>query len=184
MSGYRLLLAIIAIAGVVVGWLLLPGGDRAAEDAAQPATEVDTAMIGDAEIADESRTEDWLAYGRTHSENRFSPLTDVNRESISELGVAWYMDLPNDVGLVSTPLVVGGMLYFTGTMNIIRAVDATTGELVWGYDPDVAGHIGTDRQVGWVHNRGISFYGGRIFSATWDGVLLVVSISPAMGKLI
>lgn len=130
--------------------------------------------IGDAELADDGRTEDWLSYGRTHSEQRYSPLEEINRETLGDLGVAWYMDLPNDVGLVSTPLVVDGMMYFTGTINVIRAVDATTGALIWQYDPDVAGHIGTRRQVGWIHNRGISFYKGRIFTATWDGRLLAL----------
>jgi quinohemoprotein ethanol dehydrogenase len=84
------------------------------------------------------------------------------------------MDLPTDVGLVSTPLVVDGVLYFTGTMNVIRSVDATSGKLIWEYDPDVAGHIGKNRQVGWVHNRGISFYKGKIFAATWDGRLFAL----------
>ena len=127
----------------------------------------DIATIGDAEIADEGRTADWLAYGRTHAETRFSPLTDINLNTVSRLGVSWYRDLPNDVALVSTPLVVDGVLYFTGTMNIIRAVDAVSGELLWTFDPDIAGHVGTDRRVGWVHNRGITFFEGRIFSATW-----------------
>ncbi len=45
--------------------------------------------LGDADIADDSRTEDWLAYGRTHSEQRYSPLDDVNRETVHDLGVAW-----------------------------------------------------------------------------------------------
>lgn len=142
----------------------------------------DISSIGDAEIADESRTSDWLAYGRTHSEQRFSPLETINRDTVSRLGVSWYMDLPNDVGLVSTPLVVDGVLYFTGTMNIIRAVDATSGELIWEYDPDVAGHIGKSRQAGWVHNRGLSFYEGKIFAATWEGRL--IALDAKNGELV
>ena len=141
----------------------------------------DIAGIGDAEIADESRAGDWLAYGRTHSEQRFSPLAEINLDTIGRLGVDWYVDLPDDVGLVSTPLVVDGVLYFTGTMNVIRAVDAGSGELLWQYDPDVAGHIGTGRQVGWVHSRGISFYAGKIFAATWDGRLF--ALDAASGEL-
>ena len=92
----------------------------------------------DKAIADESNTSEWLAYGRTHSETRFSPLQDINMENVDQLKVDWFLDLPNDVGLVSTPLVVDGTLYFTGTMNLIRAVDAVTGELLWEYEPKVA----------------------------------------------
>jgi len=179
-KGFLIVFAIIAIAALI--WLTLPGEEPAVERTGDTAVKEDISRFGDAEIADESRTEDWLAYGRTHSEQRFSPLTDVNRDTISRFGVAWYMDLPSDVGLVSTPLVVDGILYFTGTMNVIRAVDAATGELFWEYDPDVAGHIGKARQVGWVHNRGISFYKGKIFAATWDGRLF--ALDAGSGELV
>jgi len=130
--------------------------------------------IDDEAIADESRTEDWLAYGRTHSERRFSPLKDINDDNVEGLKVDWFLDLPNDIGLVSTPLVVDGILYFTGTMNIVRAVNAVTGELIWEYDPEVGKTIGNTRQVGWKHNRGLSFYKGKIFAATWDGRLMAL----------
>ncbi|MDH4107930.1 MAG: PQQ-dependent dehydrogenase, methanol/ethanol family [Gammaproteobacteria bacterium] len=163
--------AIVVILIVLFGLRGIDTNDTGIDDS--PALN-ELASIADAEIADEARTGDWLAYGRTHSEQRFSPLTDINRSTVSDLKVAWYLDLPQDVGLVSTPLVVDGVLYFTGTMNVIRAVDATSGQPIWEYDPDVAGHIGSRRQVGWVHNRGISFYKGRIFAATWDGRLLAL----------
>jgi quinohemoprotein ethanol dehydrogenase len=164
---------VIAFVATVL-WINQPTGEPV-ENGASGTTQIESiSEYGDAEIADESRTEDWLAYGRTHSEQRFSPLTDLSDDTISRLGVDWYIDLPNDVGLVSTPLVVDGILYFTGTMNVVRAVDATTGASLWEYDPDVAGHIGTERQVGWVHNRGISFYRGKIFAATWDGRLIAL----------
>ena len=117
--------------------------------------------IDDSAIASNERTDEWLAYGRTHSETRFSPLTDINVESIKTLGVDWFMDLPNDVGLIGTPLVVDGILYFAGTMNVIRAVNATTGELLWEHDPEVAKEVQGHKQAGWVHSRGISFYGGK-----------------------
>ena len=64
-------------------------------------------------IADETNTSEWLAYGRTHSEQRYSPLNDINTQNVANLKVDWFMDLPNDVALVSTPLVVNGVLYGT-----------------------------------------------------------------------
>ena len=63
------------------------------------------------------------------------------------------------IGLVSTPLVVDGILYFVGTMNIVRAVEAVSGEILWTYNPRVAEEIAGEKKVGWVHNRGLSFYG-------------------------
>lgn len=132
-------------------------------------------VFDDRAIADESRTADWPAYGRTHNERRFSPLTDINADNVASLKVDWYMDLPNDVGLVSTPLVVNSILYFTGTMNVVRAADAVTGELIWTFDPEVGKVIGKERQVGWAHSRGISYYEGKVFTATWDGRLIALN---------
>lgn len=52
----------------------------------------------------------------------------------------------------------------------VRAVDATSGELLWEYDPRVRDHA-RRMQAGWDHNRGIAYYKGRIYAATWDGRL-------------
>ena len=138
--------------------------------------------IDDTAIADDQRNSEWLAYGRNHSETRYSPVADINIDSVSRLGVDWYMDLPNAVGLIGTPLVVDGVLYFPGTMNVIRAVEATTGELLWEHDPEVAKEVEGHRQTGWVHSRGLSFYGDKLFAATWDGRLQ--ALDAKTGKLI
>lgn len=134
-------------------------------------TKEESIVHDDNAIADEEQTSNWLAYGRTHNERRFSPSTDINTTNVTDLKVDWFMDLPNDVGLVSTPLVVDGVLFFTGTMNIVRAVNAISGELLWEHDPEVAKEVEGKRKIGWKHNRGISYYEGKIFAATWDGRL-------------
>ncbi|MFD1314782.1 PQQ-dependent dehydrogenase, methanol/ethanol family [Namhaeicola litoreus] len=134
-----------------------------------------TIIYDDQAIANESQTSNWLAYGRTHNELRFSPSTQINTANVADLKVDWFMDLPDDVGLVSTPLVIDGVIYFTGTMNVIRAVDAVKGNLLWEYNPQVAKEIEGKRKIGWKHNRGISFYDGKIFAATWDGRLFALN---------
>jgi len=144
----------------------------------------DKKIYDDKAIADKSTTAEWLAYGRTHSEERFSPLKDIDVSNVADLSVDWFMDLPNDVGLVSTPLVVDGILYFVGTMNIVRAVDAVTGKLIWEYDPKVGDAIKGKRQSGWVHNRGLSFSKDKIFGATWDGRLFALDYKSGKEKWI
>ena len=95
-------------------------------------------LVNDPAMADESQGENWLAFGRTYSEQRFSPLTQINQSNVGGLELEWYVDLPNSRSLVSTPLVVDGIMYFISSMNIVRAVDATSGEELWRYDPQVA----------------------------------------------
>ncbi len=133
--------------------------------------------ITDKDIDDASNTADWLAYGRTHSEQRFSPLKDINLKNIGKLKPAWYLDLPDKGDMTATPLVVDGIMYHSGNMNVVRAIDARTGKLLWTYDPGVADEIkkGGMRKVFWRHTRGISTYGDKIFLATWDGRLIAIS---------
>ena len=114
--------------------------------------------IDDAVLSDEALVSAWPAYGGTHFERRYSPLADIDVTNVARLKVDWYLDLPRDVGLVSTPLVVDGVMYFTGTMNVVRAVDAVTGKLLWEFDPEVGKAIASKRQPGFISSRGISFY--------------------------
>jgi quinohemoprotein ethanol dehydrogenase len=127
-------------------------------------------VIDDAALASDPSGTDWRAYGRTSDEQRFSPLDQVNEGNVADLSVDWFVELPTDRGLVSTPLVVDGVLYFVGSMNVVRAVDATSGEFLWEYDPRVRDHA-RRMQAGWDHNRGIAYYKGRVYAATWDGRL-------------
>jgi quinohemoprotein ethanol dehydrogenase len=55
----------------------------------------------------------WMSHGRTYSEQRFSPLKEINERNIGELGLAWYYDLDTDRGQEATPIVVDGVMYFT-----------------------------------------------------------------------
>jgi quinohemoprotein ethanol dehydrogenase len=87
------------------------------------------ARAHDAALASEPSGTEGRAYGPTSDEQRFSPLDQVNDGNVAGLSVDWFIDLPTDKGLVSTPLVVDGVLYFVGSMNVVRAVDATSGEL-------------------------------------------------------
>jgi quinohemoprotein ethanol dehydrogenase len=130
--------------------------------------------VDDAVLSDTTLVSAWPAYGGTHFERRFSPLTDIDAGNVDKLKVHWYLDLPRDVGLVSTPLVVDGVMYFTGTMNVVRALDAVSGKLLWEFDPEVGKALDHKRQVGFVHSRGISFYGDKVFTATFDGRLIAI----------
>ena len=170
---YKVYLSTLFILTVLATSVACSGRDAEVGD--QPAgAALPPPVIDDSAIADESRVADWLAYGGTHYERRFSPLSDINVANVANLKADWHLDLPRDVGLVSTPLVVDGVMYFTGTMNVIRAVDAVTGELKWEYDPEVGKALAGKRQVGFVHNRGISFYEGKVFAATFDGRLIAI----------
>ncbi|MDA0821399.1 MAG: PQQ-dependent dehydrogenase, methanol/ethanol family [Proteobacteria bacterium] len=140
---------------------------------AMPAVHAET-MVNDTSLADESNTTNWLSYGRTYSEQRYSPLKDIDTTSVKRLGVDWVMELPKDRSLIGTPLVVDGVMYFTGSYSVTRAVDAKTGKLLWEYDPKSIEHAG-DRLVNmWDSSRGLSFWNGKVIIATIDGRLVAI----------
>ena len=80
---------------------------------------VHATTIDDKALADENDGANWAAYGRTYSEQRFSPLKQINETNIGKLGLAWVMDLPDDRSLNGTPLVVDGVMYFPGSYNVV-----------------------------------------------------------------
>ncbi len=103
-------------------------------------------LVDDARIlaARENEPGSWLAYGMDFNERRFSPLTQINRENVGELGLAWHKDLGTLHAQEATPLVVDGLIIFPSAWNIVHAIDAKSGETRWVYDPKVdRARIGT-----------------------------------------
>jgi len=115
----------------------------------------------------------WLMYGRTYDDHRFSPLNQINEQTISKLGLAWSRELGTTRGLEGTPLVEDGILYTTGSWSVVFAIDAKTGKLKWTYDPKVsrerAYFICCD-----VVNRGVALYRGKVYVGTLDGRLIAL----------
>ena len=80
---------------------------------------------------------EWLSYGRTYDEQRFSPLTTIDQKNVGDLGLAWFHDLDTARGQEATPLMHDGKLYVSTAWSKVLAFDAATGKLLWAYDPKV-----------------------------------------------
>ena len=124
---------------------------------------------------------DWRQHGRDSQETRFSPLADINRDTVSRLKLAWSHDLDTDRGQESTPLVVDGVMYVTTAWSKVLALDAATGKELWSHDPQVPGKYGA-RSCCDVVNRGAAYDNGKIYSATLDGRL--IALDAKSGKLL
>ncbi|WP_446653903.1 PQQ-dependent dehydrogenase, methanol/ethanol family [Blastomonas sp.] len=132
----------------------------------------DTAGIDGARIIKASG-EEWLSYGRTYDEQRFSPLDQINTGNVGELGLAWYADLDTARGQEATPLVIDGKIYVTTAWSKVKAFDATTGKPLWDYDPKVPGETGVKACCD-VVNRGLAAWGNMLFLGTLDGRLIAL----------
>jgi quinohemoprotein ethanol dehydrogenase len=129
--------------------------------------------IDNAALEDERDGTDWPAYGRTFSESHYSPLTQINTDTIARLGLTWSLDL-DVTNSISAPLAVSGIIYLGAGHGIIHAVDARTGKLLWRYDAKAMEVNGKKLRVAW-GIRGIAFWKDRVYAGTSDGRLIALN---------
>ena len=113
----------------------------------------------------------WITYGRTYDEQRFSPLDQINTANVGELGLAWFADMDTARGQEATPLVIDGKLYLTTAWSKVKAYNGVTGALLWEYDPEVPGETAVKACCD-VVNRGLATWGDSLFLGTLDGRLV------------
>ena len=128
--------------------------------------------VNDATLTEVGDGSNWLGFGRNYSEQRYSPLKQINEETVSRLGAEWVLDLPESRQLTGTPLAVDGVLYFTGSYSYTRAVDAKTGKVLWEYDPESIKRSGDRLRIMWNQNKGAAFWNGKVIISTIDGRLV------------
>jgi quinohemoprotein ethanol dehydrogenase len=133
-------------------------------------------QVDDARIiaAPENEPGSWMTYGQTYKEQRFSMLTQITRDNVNEMGLAWTKAIGGTYErMQGTPLVVDGVLYATNGWGVVYALNAVTGDQLWAFDPE------TDRDsmkyaFAAATNRGVAVYKGRVYVATFDGRLLAI----------
>jgi len=111
---------------------------------------------------------DWPSVGRAYNEQRFSPLTQIDRTSVGRLGLAWWAEVDTDRGQESTPVISDGVLYVTTAWSKVYAYDAKTGSPLWSYDPKVPGEKGYYACCD-VVNRGAALWAARSMSGPSTG---------------
>ena len=127
---------------------------------------------------------DWLAFGRTPDQNRYSPLTQITPGNVDDLGRVFKVDFRQidpsvRRGEQSYPLAIDGTLYMTTNDNSVWSVNGTTGKVNWRYDPN---KLAIYSNFGIVANRGLAYCGGRLFLLTLD--MHIVALNPSNGRVI
>ena len=164
--GLGLGLALLAAAGLLAGSAVGQGASANGFGAAA----VDAAR----QLSADKEPGAWMSAGRTYDEQRYSPLTSINKANVKGLGLTWYGDIDTERGQESTPVVVDGVLYITTAWSMVYAYNAKTGEQLWRYDPKVdRGNIGGIACCD-VVNRGIAAWKGKIYLGALDGRLIAL----------
>ena len=120
---------------------------------------------------------DWLMFRRTYDGQGHSPLDQITTENVGDLQLAWVWSMA-DGSNQPTPLVHDGIMYLTNPGNIIQALDARTGDVIWQYAREFP--EGLNR--GGSRLRNISIYLDKLFIATGDAAL--VALDARSGEIV
>ena len=156
------LLWIHIVTGAVVARVLLAGGGQTP---APPVSDVE-----------------WPLHGLTDGEARFSPLDEINRQTVDGLGLAWVHEFGSRRGIEATPIVVDGRLFVTGPWSVVHCFDAVSGTPLWSWDPKVDKAVYGRRACCDVVNRGVNHSNGKLFVGVLDGRL--AALDARTGKLL
>ena len=148
--------------------------------------------------ADRVKTAEWTHTEGAPGGGRFSPLTDITRENVASLRVAWTYEhgdfwegrfpltINGGTSAESTPIVVDGKLFVTTPANRVIALEPETGRELWTFDPKL--ERGRNYANMWI-NRGVAYWrdpaatgtcAARVFLATLDARL--IALDAATGR--
>jgi quinohemoprotein ethanol dehydrogenase len=137
-------------------------------------------VVDDTLLSDELDGRNWAGYGRTYSENHYSPLSEISTQNVKNLRLAWTHDLGVKQRADSQPLEANGVVYVAVGLSIVQALDAKSGKEIWRYDPKVADVAGHKLRPSW-GIRGLALWKDAVIVATQEGRLL--SIGAKNGSL-
>jgi quinohemoprotein ethanol dehydrogenase len=101
---------------------------------------------------------------------RFSRLGGITPANVGELGLAWEYDLGTARVQESTPVVIDGIMYASGNLGRVYALNAVTGEQLWTFTPEMDMQIARSACCDWA-NRGLAVSQGKVMVAALDGKL-------------
>lgn len=111
--------------------------------------------IAQAAPSSQAQTGDWRYYGRDPGGSRFAPFTQIGKDNVDKLKVAWTFRTGEIADRGSedqnTPLQVGDRVYVCTPKNQVIALDADTGKEAWRFNPKVREHF-------WNRCRGVGYY--------------------------
>ena len=161
----------------ILMWILVQGASpvvgQTRQDAVRPVT--------DAELQNPN-PDDWLMWRRTLDSWGYSPLDQITRDNVDSIRMVWTRGL--SAGLQQgTPLVRDGVLYMPNPRDVIEALDASTGDLIWEHrrdrPDDLADHLSRAQMDA---NRNLAIYGATIIDTSTDGH--VFALDAATGELL
>lgn len=118
------------------------------------------------------KPEDWLIYRGNYQGWGYSPLTQINKANVKNLQLVWSRVMEDGSNEI-TPIIHDGVMYLGNPGDVIQAIDAATGDLLWQYRHPLPPKEKFPIALG-QSKRSISLYGDRIIFATWDNTIVAL----------
>jgi alcohol dehydrogenase (cytochrome c) len=122
---------------------------------------------------------DWLMWRRTLNTWGHSPLDQIDKDNVAELRMVWTRGLGPGMQ-EGTPLVYGGVMYFPNPSDVIQAIEAATGDMIWEYRRSLPSDLAEYFPVSSI-NRNLAIYGSSIIDTSADDY--VFALDARTGKL-
>jgi glucose dehydrogenase len=135
------------------------------------ATHAQGGVVDDARLLGAaSERASWLTYGRDYSNQRFSPLAQIQAGNVERLRPAWIFQGGVSATFQATPIVVDGVMYLSLPFNHVVALDAASGKEVWRYQHKRR----TEKMCCGPGSRGVAVAYGKVFLGTVDARLIAL----------
>jgi alcohol dehydrogenase (cytochrome c) len=142
-----------------------PPADTTSGAATAAAAEAETALHR--AMADSTN---WASYGRDRSNQRYSPLAQIDTATVKHLHLAWRYETGIRLAFEASPIVIDKVMYVSTPLNHVVALEATTGKKYWEHAESLSTTVHCCGPV----NRGVAVYGGRVYMGTLDGRLVAL----------
>jgi alcohol dehydrogenase (cytochrome c) len=119
---------------------------------------------------------DWLMIRRNYHAWSYSPLAQINTTNVRQLQLAWSWAMNEGGANEPTPIVHNGIMYLANVGNVVQALDARNGELIW------ENRIGPDLSSGLGAIRSLGIYQDKIYLAATD--VRLVALDARTGKVL
>jgi alcohol dehydrogenase (cytochrome c) len=118
------------------------------------------------------KADDWVFYRGNYQAWGWSALDQIKKGNVRSLQLVWSRAMQPGVNQ-ATPLVYGGVMYLGNPGDVIQAIDAATGDLLWEYRHPLPDLAQMRNQLG-QRKRAIALYGDNVYTVTWDNHVLAL----------
>ena len=118
---------------------------------------------------------DWISYGRNQENYRNSPLTQITPENVKNLQLVWARGMEPGI-IQASPAIYDGVMYLVNPGDVIAAINAETGDLIWEHRRSLPDRATLMNALG-ERSRSLALYGDKVYFVSWDNHLVALNMS-------